>query len=62
MEETLTLTELAKVLKVNPRTIRRWVPLGLPALNIGSKQRPDWRFVWSEVKAWLEDRQRSEPA
>jgi excisionase family DNA binding protein len=58
----MTLSELASYLNVNPRTVRRWLPQGLPALNVGSRQRPDWRFIWPEVRTWLDDRQRQRPA
>ncbi len=53
----LTVKEVAEDLRVHPRTVLRWIKDGLPALNIGSAQRPDWRIEPPVLREWLERRQ-----
>lgn len=44
MEELLTLTETAKILKVHPNTLRLWDKKGiLKAVRIGEKQARRYR-------------------
>jgi len=50
----MTMKELANWLHVSEKTIQRWIKAGVPVVNIGSPTRPDWRFVWKEVRAWLD--------
>jgi predicted site-specific integrase-resolvase len=57
-DRMMTMTELATWLQIHPKTIQRWIKDGLPVLNIGSPVRPDWRFAWVEVRAWLEEREK----
>ena len=50
-DEFLTVEELAKKLKVNPRTIQRLIERKeLPAIRIGKQ----WRFRRETVTEWLE--------
>ena len=51
-EETLTYGELAIELKVNPRTLKRWVDNGMPHLK-GKGKKGSVRFVWKEVENWM---------
>jgi excisionase family DNA binding protein len=55
-EPLLTAKEVAARLKVHPRTVQRWTAEGLPALNVGIHRRADYRYTWSEVVAWLRER------
>jgi hypothetical protein len=48
---------IAEAWKVN-----RWIGEGLPAFNVGSSQRPDWRIRLSDVEAFLAERGRQRPA
>ena len=52
-----TVREIAEDLRVHPRTVLRWIKQGLPALNIGSAKRPDWRVEPDQLRAWLLARQ-----
>jgi predicted site-specific integrase-resolvase len=42
---------------VSWRTVHRWIHDGLPADNVGSSQRPDYRIRLADVSAFLWDRQ-----
>ena len=50
MKEILTTHELARLLKLNPETIRRWVKKGMPCIRAGNH----YRFVLNDVLKWLE--------
>lgn len=51
----LTREEAAKLLKVHPNVVSRYVhELGLPARKVGG----EWRLIRSEVMAWIESRER----
>ncbi len=52
----LTVKEVAEDLRVHPRTVLRWIKDGLPALNIGSARRPDWRIEPAALRTFLEQR------
>lgn len=53
MEELLTIGEVAKLLKVHTRTLRRWIAAGkIPAIDIGR----GWRFERAAIETWLADR------
>src|SRR4051812_20646990 len=39
-----TVKQTAQSLNVNPVTVRRWIRAGLPAFNVGSTARPDYRI------------------
>jgi excisionase family DNA binding protein len=52
-ERLLTVTEVAQQLRLNPRTIRRWIAAGrLPAIDLGS-DRAGYRIRASAVAALL---------
>jgi len=56
-EEVLTVEEIAKSLKVNPRTVRNWIASGeLPAIDIGR----GYRISRSDFEAFKE-RRRARP-
>jgi excisionase family DNA binding protein len=61
-ERLLTVTEVAQQLRLNPRTIRRWIAAGrLPAIDLGS-DRAGYRICASAVAALLgEGAQKSSP-
>lgn len=49
---------LAEELGVTAQTVRNWgktIP-GFPQYNIGTEERPNWRYVIEEVKAFFEER------
>lgn len=48
----LTLTELATIVDVTPRTIHNWIRRGLPAIQHPMSKR--WGFVRESVVDWLE--------
>lgn len=54
----ITVKETAENLRVHPRTVLRWIRDGLPAFNVGSAQRPDWRIEPDVLRDWLERRTR----
>lgn len=47
---------IADAWSVNVRTVHRWIADGLPAFNVGSSQRPDWRVRQSDVETYLRRR------
>jgi hypothetical protein len=51
---------IADAWSVNVRTVHRWIADGLPADNIGSTQRPDYRIKPGDVSAYLWQRQRAD--
>lgn len=53
----MTVKEVAEDLRVHPRTVLRWIKDGLPAINVGSAQRPDWRIEPAALREWLGRRQ-----
>lgn len=52
----VTVRDAAGNLSVHPRTVLRWIKDGLPAINVGSAQRPDWRIEPDVLREWLERR------
>lgn len=51
-DETIAIKDVALMLKVNVRTINRYVLMKkLPAFKVGNK----WRFKKSEIEAWIEN-------
>lgn len=51
-DETIAIKDVAQMLKVNVRTINRYVLMKkLPAFKVGNK----WRFKNSEIEAWIEN-------
>lgn len=53
MDEFLTTKEIAKLLKVNVLTVRRWIGSGkLPATSLGK----EFRIKKSDFDKFLEDR------
>jgi Helix-turn-helix domain len=48
-----TVKQTAESLNVNPVTVRRWIRAGLPAFNVGSIARPDYRIEPDVLRAWL---------
>jgi excisionase family DNA binding protein len=59
-ERTWRVHELADYLRVNERTVRRWIAAGMPALNIGTRERPEWRVEEAAWRAWLAARHRGD--
>jgi len=53
-ERCYLMFEVADQCGVSERTVRRWLQAGVPAINVGSATRPDWRFEKQEVRAWLD--------
>lgn len=53
MQENMTIEELAEYLDVHVATLRVWRAEGLPA-HVRGGPKPAI-YVWSEVKAWLEE-------
>jgi excisionase family DNA binding protein len=50
-DEMLTIAELARFLKLRPRTIYRWAQSGkIPGAKVGK----EWRFRRSAIERWLE--------
>jgi excisionase family DNA binding protein len=46
--------EAASFLKVNPRTVQRLAREGnIPAHPFGERRRKTWRFLLSELDAWM---------
>ena len=57
----LTVEQVAKRLLTGPAAIRRKIRDGnLPAVNIGSVQRPQWRIDEDDLARWEAER-RSQP-
>lgn len=52
----------AESLQVNPETVRRWIRAGLPALNVGTTERPDYRIEPAKLREWLESGRTTPPA
>ncbi|OHA80339.1 MAG: hypothetical protein A2V96_01220 [Candidatus Yonathbacteria bacterium RBG_16_43_6] len=51
IEKLLTITEIAKILRVHPRTVNRYIESGrLRASKLGT-----WRIRQSDLNAFLED-------
>ena len=51
--ELLTAKEVAKLLRLGPRTIRQWAEFGvLPAIKL----RKEWRFEKAAILLWLTKR------
>lgn len=52
-----TIEEVAEVLKVHDRTVRRYIKAGdLKAVNLGSVSQPNWRVQEDDLMAFLESR------
>jgi excisionase family DNA binding protein len=50
-DQIMTVTEVAKYLKVNDRTVYRMATSGeIPAFKVGAS----WRFKQTELEAWME--------
>lgn len=55
--EHLTVTDIAKELRVHPETVRKWIRSGeLPATNIGPEHRPVYRVTRQDFEAFLQRR------
>ena len=53
----LTVEEVAELLKVSDKTVRRLVRRGeLPAFKVGNQ----WRFIGEQIRDWAEDRVEAE--
>lgn len=54
-EELLTAAEIASWTRIHPQTIRRMTRRGeIPgAINLGTQNRPTWRYDPREVAAWI---------
>ncbi len=53
--ELLTVAETCRYLKITPRTLYRYIQSHrLPAFKLGK----EWRFVRSDLEAWLRERPR----
>lgn len=53
----LTVEQVAERLNVGPFAVRRRIRAGeLPAVNIGTKERPRWRVDEATLNQWLKDR------
>ena len=56
-EKMFTVKEVAEQLRVDDKTVRRWIQKGeLIALNVGG-QRPDYRISFSNLEAFKKQRQ-----
>lgn len=53
LEHLLSVEEVAQVLGVHPKTVRR---LPIPALALGTGRRKFWRYRKADVERWIEDR------
>lgn len=59
MEQFYTPQEIAKMLKVNPRSVHRWLREGkLKGFKVGGDL---WRIPESELKAFIEESQKDNP-
>jgi hypothetical protein len=52
-ERRYTPKAIADGWNINPRTVHRWVADGLPAINVGSAIRPDYRIRLDDVREYL---------
>ena len=53
-EQMLTVAEVARRMRVTPWTVRSWYSnQGLPCHRLSTHS---YRFYWSEVAAWLAER------
>lgn len=53
MSAPLTPEQLAERWGLTLKELQRRLPrLGLPAINLGSDRRPDWRFRLTTVETW----------
>lgn len=56
-ERFVDADEAATVLCVHPKTLQRWSRQGIvPAHPIGEGRRKYWRYLVSELEAWLRER------
>ena len=56
-ERFVDAVSAASVLGINPKTLQRWSRQGiLPAHPIGEGRRRYWRYLTSELDAWLRER------
>jgi hypothetical protein len=53
----LTIKDVAAHYRVATKTVYRWIAAGLPALNVGSAQRPDYRLQLADVESFVRARQ-----
>ena len=61
-ERFMDADEAATVLGVHPKTLQRWSRQGVvPAHPIGEGRRKYWRYLVSELEAWLRDRTAQTP-
>jgi excisionase family DNA binding protein len=52
-----TIEDVAKILKVHDRTVRRYMKSGeLQGINLGTDDKPNWRFSEEDIKVYLEKR------
>jgi hypothetical protein len=56
----LTIKDVSAHYRVATKTVYRWIAAGLPALNVGSAQRPDYRLRLADVEAFLRSRGESD--
>jgi excisionase family DNA binding protein len=50
MEPLLTSSEVARILKVNPKVLERWAKAGdVPAFKVGKF----WRYRASDLESWV---------
>ncbi|MHB1953018.1 MAG: helix-turn-helix domain-containing protein [Sulfobacillus sp.] len=61
-ERFVDADEAATVLGVHPKTLQRWSRQGVvPAHPIGEGRRKYWRYLISELEAWLRERTAQTP-
>lgn len=60
-EALWTVREVAAHWRVSTRSVYRWVDDGLPAENVGSTARPDYRIAPAAVRVYLALRGRAAP-
>lgn len=53
----LKMKEIARIFRVTPPTIRKWIEDGMPAMRANA--RGDWRFDIENVKQWLYEQQKN---
>ena len=57
MEPLLTSSEVARILKVNPKVLERWAKAGeVPAFKVGKF----WRYRASALESWVDTQLHSE--
>jgi excisionase family DNA binding protein len=50
LEPLLTSSEVAKILRVNPKVVERWAKAGeVPAFKVGKF----WRYRSSDLESWV---------